>query len=171
MSAHPLQERRSCSHAQSRVMTSRGFLALISIAALAGGCRPDAPSAPTGLGFTDLSGKWTYTAEEISGGGLSCSISGLELTVRQIAGAGYFVGDSSGGILECTGGSERVVVSLQPLPIDSGYTFNEHVAFNIYNPDWRNSGTATPEKMSGTLILRNGTSVIEGKFDAVRSSR
>lgn len=152
------------------VRISRAPLLLL-LAALITACRPDTPSSPTGITFTDLGGKWTYTAEDIRGAGLVCSISALELTLRQIPGAGYFVGESSGGILECLGGSEVVVIPLQPLPVDSGYTFNEHVAFHIYNRDWRNSGTVTAQEMSGNLVLRNGTAVMDGKFKAVRSPR
>src|SRR5215831_12921719 len=114
---------------------------------LAGACGSDS-TAPK----LDLTGSWTYSATNLSVSGVSCSISGVTMTL--VPASNTFTGTiAPGGVLTCTGpgGSDS-----QPLGGDviaNGVVNGNSVQFDIGTPDFHNAGTLSGNSMSGTVTV------------------
>ena len=121
-------------------------------------------SDSTGPKEENVSGAWSYNATNLSGGGLSCSITGVTMTVSQSGTT--FSGTYSPGTLSCgslgstnfTGGT-----------VVTGKVTGSGVSFNFDTQDWMHNGLISGNSISGTttmrLVLTGGqTLVMTGNF-------
>ena len=105
---------------------------------------------------TSLSGKWIYSAGNLSsvGGGISCSVSGFTLTL--VVSGTTLSGNYTGGNINCNGNN----VTTQGGALANGVISGSTVVFDLDSPDWHNVGSATTNSMSGNasvLLAVNGT--------------
>lgn len=164
-----------------------GGLLLLGSAA----CKPDLgvePDLPPGVRiFLTLAGTWRYTATDVrlagSSGPAPCRIDGVTLQLEQRRGErtgrpiGAFTGRSQGGQLTCAGNLAFLSGPVSSFPVDSGYTFNEFVAFDIGSPTWRHDGRVSThdsvrvDSMWGAFTLNSGGIELNGLFSAVPVKR
>jgi hypothetical protein len=139
----------------------RRWLGLLVVALAAGGCSGD---GPTGSNTTSVAGTWTYSVTNLSGGGLSCNISGVLLTLTQ--NGSNFQGTYTGGTLSCAGlGSSGFTGG----SVVSGTVAGNAVTFNFDDADYHHTGTATSGSMTGSAILKlDATTTLAGTFSATK---
>lgn len=90
----------------------------------------DSPSEPR---TPNLSGRWTYSATNISGGGGSCDVAGVTLNLTQSGTT--FSGSATGGVLTCRAGGESVSVNLTSAVVANGSINGNQIVFDIDTPD------------------------------------
>ena len=138
---------------------------ILTMVALLSAC---SASDSTGPKNANVSGSWGYTATNLTGSGLSCSISNVTMTVNQTGTT--FSGSYSSGTLNCgtlgggnfTGGT-----------VVTGTVSGNGVSFNFDTQDWNNTGTISGTSMSGTatmrVVLTGGQPLIlTGNFSAIK---
>lgn len=111
----------------------------------------------------DVSGAWNYSASNMTGGGLSCSLSGLAMTLSQ-AGA-TFTGVTTSGRMSCTGAES---FTTRTFNVASGAIAGASVNFDFDTQDWHHTGTLNGNTMSGSVTFRVGTTTLAGQFSATR---
>jgi hypothetical protein len=119
----------------------------------------------------DLSGVWTYEATELQvvgrSGGRGCTIAGMLLHLGPWRATGFY-GRTEGGVLVCQGDLAVLSGALPSYPVRRGGFVADQIAFDIGTPDWRHEGRIAGDTMSGTLVLRNGSLEMTGRFRVVR---
>lgn len=125
-------------------------------------------SDSTGPKNANVSGAWSYSVSNLSGGGLSCNASGTTVTLNQTGTT--FTGTYNGGTLSC--GSVGTV-SVGTGAVASGVVAANSVNFNFDTQDWMNAGSLSGNTIAGTatvrLVLTGGqTVVMNGNFSMVR---
>jgi hypothetical protein len=141
------------------------FVTTLAIA-LVVGCGGDSAS-PT----QTVAGRWSYTATNVNGGGVSCNFTGVTLTLAQSGST--VTGSTVGGNVSCTApGVPPLTESLSGDVIANGKVTGNAVQFDIGTSEIHNDGTLSGNAMSGTLTLRvaTGTTTINliGNFSALR---
>ena len=138
-------------------------LIFIALALAATAC-----SDSTGPKDANVAGSWTYNATNLAGGGLSCSISGVTVTISQSGST--FTGSYSTGSLSCgsVGGANFAGGT-----VVSGTVSNNAVTFNFDTQDWTHAGSVSGSSIAGTtsvrLILTGGqTLIMNGNFSMVK---
>ena len=126
-------------------------------------------SDSTGPKNANVSGSWTYSVSNLSGGGLSCNATGTAVTISQTGTT--FTGSYSGGTLNC-GSVGSVGVGTGT--VANGTVTNNAVTFNFDTQDWTNTGTVSGNSLAGTttvrLVLTGGqTVVLTGNFSMVKN--
>ncbi len=126
-----------------------------------------------GPSMPSVAGSWTYSATNLSGSGVSCSVSGTSLVITQSSGT--FTGSYNGGTLSCTGGG---VTSSSPVGsgtiVSGSVTSAGATSFDFDTQDWRNTGTLSGNSISGTVVVRidlgapTGVITLSGNFSAAR---
>jgi hypothetical protein len=104
----------------------------------------------------NVAGFWTYNANNLTGQGLTCTISNLSLLLTQ--NGSIVAGQGSSGTLNCGWGP----TPLEGLIVQNGQaTAPNHVVFNLVDPtgilgpqSWHNQGTVAGGTMSGTATLQ-----------------
>lgn len=118
----------------------------------------------------DVSGHWTYSATNVAGGGLSCNIAGVNLTLAQTGTT--VTGTVASGTVSCSGVSGAFTDSLGDDVIANGQIIGNAIQFDIGTSDVHNAGSLNGNSMSGVLTLRaeSGTTTVllTGNFTAVR---
>jgi len=139
------------------------------------GCASDS----TGPKVPDVSGTWTLSLTNMSGGGISCSsASGTTMMLSQSGTT--FSGTYSGGTVICIGGGSSVTGDVGTGVIVNGAVNGDTVSFQIDGPDVPATGTISGDSMSGTATLsynvvdpfgRPYVVVLVGSWGAVKRSR
>ena len=144
----------------------RKFMLPTVLLGLAVACGSDSSTGPT----SDVSGHWTYNATNVAGGGLSCDIAGVNLTLAQTGTT--FTGTVASGTVSCSGIGGTFSDSLGNDVIANGQITGNAIQFDIGTSDVHNSGSLSGNSMSGLLTLRAevGTTpvILTGNFTAVR---
>ena len=145
------------------------LLLLIPVFLACGGDDSDimGPSIPS------VAGSWTYNATNMTGSGVSCSVSGTSLVLTQSSGT--FTGSYSGGTISCSGPGGTANVPLGSGTVANGsVTSAGAVSFDFDTQDWRNTGTLSGNSISGTVVVRldlgapTGVVTLSGNFSAAR---
>ena len=119
-----------------------------------------------------LSGLWAYTATNLSGSGISCSFTGLTLTISQMERT--FTGTTNGGTVTCFAAGQSFSDVLGTGVIVNGTVNRSAVAFDFETPDWHHTGKANGASMSGGVTVRldlgdpYGVLVLTGSWSAAR---
>lgn len=120
-------------------------------------------SDSTGPKNADVSGVWTYNATNLQGsGGVICNVFGTTLTLAQSGTT--FSGTYSGGTFSCNNGSGAIGTGV----VATGTVSGSNVTFNLDTSDWANTGVVSGTSMSGTAVVRIGSTVTTGSFSAVK---
>lgn len=139
----------------------------VLVTVLATGCRDATGPKPVSVG-----GVWLYTATNLTdGSSFRCTVSSLSLRLNQSGST--FSGTTSGGGLQCYGGSILLVSqALAPLPVVNGSISGSSVIFDIESSDFHNVGEVQGGSMTGTATFRvptqSGVVVLSGSFAAAR---
>lgn len=135
------------------------FLALLVLGACDG----------LGVSSRDVEGTWLFSGSNLTGGGWSCSIDGLSLSLSQ--NGRDFSGATSGGELHCVRPDSVIRNSLGTLPVVQGRTSGDSIRFSIGTAEWMSRGVLSGRSVTGTTTLRpdvlSGTE-ISGPFGAAR---
>jgi hypothetical protein len=141
----------------------RNLIATVGLL-LAAACSPDA----TNPARESLSGDWNYYAQNVSGGGISCNISGA---VTLTHGGATFSGDIRSGEMTCSGTTVSTQTqSLGGKKIVNGNVKSDEISFDLSTSDVHNVGrrSRTGNSAYGTVSMRvvaNGqTFVLSGEF-------
>jgi len=116
-----------------------------------------------------VTGTWSYSMSNLSGGGISCFESGTTLNLYQHGTT--FTGSFSGGVFIC--GLDAVFVA-DGRVINGSITSDSAVSFDMRTDGWHNSGTLSGDSMSGTATVPLdagppvGRVTLTGTFAAVR---
>jgi hypothetical protein len=144
----------------------RRFLVLTLAAAIVG-CGSDSTTAPD----ISLSGRWTYSATNLTGSGIVCNVSGVIMNLTQ--NGTTITGTVSSGTVTCTGPGGTDTENLGNDVIANGQINGTAVQFDIGTSDVHNVGTLNGNSISGAVTLRiaAGTTIIilSGNFSAVKS--
>jgi len=145
-------------------------LVLALATALTAGCSGDAATGPTGPITPQIGGAWTYSASNVAGGGASCTISNLRLSITPSGTT--FSGTYSGGVLVCTGNGQTVTLGPFQGIVVNGTINGTSIAFDLDTQDWRNVGTVGGSSMSGQVTVRldfgQGPITLRGNWAAAR---
>ncbi len=120
----------------------------------------------------DLSGQWSYTATNLTASGVSCSVAGLTLTLRQ--NGATFGGSGNGGILTCVSAVDSASTSLDGVAVVNGRVSGQSVSFDFGTADLHHSGSLAGAIISGNATWRidlgapDGVIVLAGRFSAAR---
>ena len=150
-------------------MTRALFAALTCLfLASCGGGGADSPAGPVNA---NVSGGWTYSATNLTGGGATCNASGVVLTINQSGST--FTGSYSGGTITCSApGVPTESGDFGTGTVANGTIAINSVAFNFDTSDWANTGTVSGNSMSGTAVVRvstgQSTYILTGNFGATR---
>jgi hypothetical protein len=144
----------------------RNRLAILSLL-LVTACASDA----SGPQVTTLSGRWTYNATNVAGGGIACDIGNVTMNLNQVGST--FSGTVLGGTISCrANGITFLNESLGDDVVLNGQTSGNAVSFDIGTTDLHNTGTLSGNSMSGQLSIRINTGtqvvVLVGNFAAVQ---
>ena len=154
-----------------RAMVTKMIVACVSVIAIAACGSSDSTTGPAGPTNANVAGSWNYSATNLTGGGVSCSVSGTVMTFTQ-AGA-TFSGTYSGGTLIC--GAPGVPNQTAPIgsgTIASGTVSINNVSFNFDTSDWQNTGAISGNTIAGTAVVRttdgSTTTLLTGNFSATK---
>jgi hypothetical protein len=138
-----------------------------SLAVLITACGDDDPSGPT---IPNVAGSWTYSATNITGGGVTCSFTNVPMTLAQTGTT--FTGAYAGGLLACAGPGGSFSEQVAGGSVATGTINGNAVTFDLDNSDWHNTGTISGATMSGTVVVKinDGTTTftLAGEFTATR---
>ncbi len=151
--------------------------ALLSVAALAacGGGGGDGPTEPSGPSNANVSGSWNYSAPNVSGlpSSPTCNISGVIMTLSQSGTS--ITGNYSGGRAFCSApGVGTMLDETVQGAVASGTVSGNNVAFDFHTAGWRNTGTASGNSISGTVVFvlnhdaSGGDYTLTGSFTATK---
>jgi hypothetical protein len=132
------------------------------------GCGGDS-TTPTPAG--QLSGVWMYSATNLTQPGVTCSLSGISMTLAQSGNT--FTGTvASGGTVLCRSPAKSDAEPLSSDVVANGIVNGSSVEFDIGDVKLHNVGSISADSMSGRASLQvvtdNGTSVLSGLFTAVK---
>jgi hypothetical protein len=132
------------------------------------GCGSDVTSVKPG----PLSGVWNYNATNLAQPGVTCSITGLSLTITQ-SGDTFTGTVASGGVVFCRSPARSDTEPLSVGDIVANGILNDGtVAFDIGSATFHNVGSISGTSMSGKAtiqILTTGTNaLLAGDFTAVK---
>jgi hypothetical protein len=113
-----------------------------------GACGSDS----TGPEMPAVDGAWSLSLTNMSGSGISCSWSGITMTLTQSGTT--FSGSYSGGAYTCTGGGESVSGNVGSGSVINGSIHGDNVTFQLDSPDTPLGGTISGASMSGTATMR-----------------
>ena len=140
----------------------RSLLLAVTLAAIAA-CGGDSTGPKAN---SDLSGKWNYSAANLNGGGLSCNIAGVTISLTQTGST--FTGTTAGGTVTCVFGTQTETDSLGIGSIANGQVSGNSVQFDIGSSELHHTGTRSGNSVTGTLTatIDDGTStvVLTGSF-------
>ena len=123
-------------------------------------CGSDHSTGPA----VNLTGSWSGV-ENISGGGVSCSIA---LTMQLTQTAGTFNGTYSNGSINCNGQSQTGITG----SIINGTITGSSVAFDVDDPAAHQTGTVAGNTMNGnahwSVTTSSGTVVLTGTWSATK---
>jgi hypothetical protein len=134
------------------------------IAIMALGLMLSACGDSTGPKSPNLAGSWSYNATNLAGGGLSCSVSGVIVSISQTDNT--FTGTYSPGTLSCVSAGSA---AFSGGTVVNGTITGTGVNFNFDTQDWAHNGSLSGNSVSGTttmrLVLSGGqTLVMNGTF-------
>jgi hypothetical protein len=149
-------------------------LGILPIAALVFGC--ERPTSMT-LAPTDVTGTWAVTADNVSGSGLTCSVTGLNVVLAQ-HNDGTFTGTALAGTVICTYFGTQTAQA-----VDSGTTVvgtvdvaTRAISLNVPSVPATLNGTVQPsdKSMNGStqLVIGVGGGInitITGPWSAIRT--
>lgn len=104
---------------------------------------------PTAVADGELTGRWSYSANDLTGSGLSCDMSGVTATLNQTGAT--FTGTAQGGTVTCRMGSQSQQQALGTSNILNGQIAGSSVSFDIGTPDFHHTGTLDGSSMSGSV--------------------
>ena len=120
-------------------------LAMAALALGGASCGSDAVAGPT---LTQLQGQWTMSWTE-SGGGLTCTWSEVELSLRDSTAVPQTLWAGGHGV--CTGLFENANLTLSGFPLDTLVVDAGHIVFTPRGSGYRFEGSVTTDEMSGTM--------------------
>jgi len=123
----------------------RSLRSALAVSLLLAGCGGDNTSPS---GNVNVSGTWLLSLSNFSGGGLSCSGSGVQLGLSQSS--TVFTGTHVGGTLTCLANGQTVSGQLAQGTILNGTVAGSTINFDVDTPDSHFTGTVTGNSMSGT---------------------
>lgn len=122
----------------------RRFFCIAVVGVLA--CGGDNGTGPTA---TDVTGAWSTSLSNMSGGGVSCnSTAPTQLTLNQ-AGTS-FSGSYSGGELFCSGPGGTGSIPVGSGSVINGTLSGGNLSFDLDTPDFHHTGSVSGTSMSGT---------------------
>ncbi len=135
--------------------------------AVAVGCGSDSSTSPQ----TNLSGLWIYNATNIATTGLSCNLTGVQITLTQ-SGTTFSGSVAAGSLISCSGAGGTQSQVLGGDIIANGLLNGTAVQFDIGTQDIHNVGSLSGNSISGTVTIRfisNGvTFILTGNFTMVK---
>lgn len=124
-------------------------------------------SDSTGVNNVSITGRWSYSVSNLSGGGVVCTIAGETFQLTQLGNT--FSGTATGGTLSCNGGAPSALASDV---VANGTVSGNNVTFDIGTSDFHNSGKQSGASITGTTTARlnpgTGPVVLTGNFTAVQ---
>jgi hypothetical protein len=120
----------------------RFSIALLGIAA----CGGDDGTGPTSI---DVTGTWSATVSNMTGGGTSCSSTVPTPVVLNQAGTSIS-GSYSGGEVFCSGPGGPGSIPLGSGLVINGTLSGRTITFDLDTPDFHHTGTANTTSMAGT---------------------
>lgn len=141
----------------------RTIYMLVCLMLIATGCGSDS----TGPEAARLTGSWSYNATGITGGGLSCSMTGLTLLLTHSGSS--LSGTTAGGRMDCQAGTivESFIVGAGT--ITNGSINGNVVTFSMGTTGaFRNTGTLSGNAITGQLVITLDQTVLAGNFTAIR---
>jgi hypothetical protein len=120
--------------------TSALVAAVLALAACGG-------SDSTGPSDANVAGAWTLSASNMSGQGVSCTLSGSNLSITQSGTT--FSGSYGPGTLTCVAGTQSVGSTVQGTVVN-GTVDGNAVAFDLDTQDFHHTGSVSGSSMSGT---------------------
>jgi hypothetical protein len=105
----------------------------------------------------DVTGNWSYTASNLTGGGVTCNESGAALILAQTGST--FTGSYAGLMLTCTGPGGSGTIGPAIGQIVAGIVDGGSITFEIGNSGWTNTGSVRGRSMSGnaTYVVNLGS--------------
>jgi len=132
-------------------------------------CDDDDGMAPSDV---DVSGTWTYAAEGLTGGGLTCSFTAVQATITQTGAS--FTGSTQGGSWLCQSALGSLGDDLDPQTVAAGTVAGNDVSFRIDGLlTMEHVGTVSGNTMSGTVTATGtvepaGAVSLAGSWTATR---
>ena len=121
----------------------------------------------------DVAGSWGYSATNLSGSGVSCSVTGTSMVITQSEST--FTGTYTGGTFSCSGPGGTLSSTIGSGTVVNGSVTDEGVvSFDLDTQDWRNTGSLSGNSISGTVTVRFdlgtpiGVVTLSGNFSAAR---
>ena len=140
------------------------LLALVLFAA----CGGDGPAGP---GAISISGAWRITWTNMSGSGVSCSTSSIEIQITQ-SGTTFTGSSNSSWTLTCIAGGATDSETFTGAAITSGQISGSTITFNLATSAAQQTGSISGNSISGTatwtLDLGTGTLVLTGQFGGLK---
>jgi len=156
-----------------RVRTLAVALVVGLTVGLNSGCGGDSgagPMAPAGPSTPQIGGVWTYSASNVAGGGASCTVTNLRLTL--VPTGTTFTGTYSGGSMVCSGNGQTVTLGPFQGTVANGTLNGTGVSFDLDTQDWRSTGSVNGSSMSGQVTVRvdlgQGAITLKGNWSAAR---
>lgn len=138
---------------------------LITLLLAACGSDGDGGSGPDPV---TVDGNWVLAVPTLNGGGLSCSATGMTMSLA-MSGEAAFSGSHTTGTLTCTGNDP---VPFTAGPILNGVLDGHSVSFDFDDASFHFTGTVNDAEtsMTGTTTLNLSGSVINGTWTATRQN-
>ena len=130
----------------------RRFAVLAAVAGLIVGCGGDSTGPNGGNNDANVSGNWSMSASNMSGGGISCNAGPTPLTLTQSGKS--FTGTYGLTNLSCQGPGGSAGGQVTGGTIVNGTVNGSTVTFDLDTPDFHHTGTVTGNSMSGTASWR-----------------
>lgn len=130
--------------------------ALASLALVALGCDGDGGTSPPEV--IDIRGTWAYSSLDLTGGPITCQMTGIEATLTQDGSS--FTGTTQGGSVTCQSGGETGSQDLDPFAVTGGTVAGTAITFTIESLDQgtvvniTHAGTVSGNTMSGTVTAQ-----------------
>ncbi len=125
----------------------------------------------TGPSNASVAGSWTLSHSNMSGSGVSCSLSPAPMTLSQSGTT--FSGSYGPATVSCTAGSQSESVQIQGI-IVNGTIDGNAIAFDLDTQDFHQTGSVSGSSMSGTarwtfdLGGSTGIVVLNGNWAAAK---
>ncbi|HET8648877.1 MAG TPA: hypothetical protein VFL95_02460 [Gemmatimonadales bacterium] len=138
-------------------------LAAVSLLILLAACGGDS----TGPSKSTVAGTWTFAITSLSGGGLTCSGTGMTMTLA-MTGDNLFSGSHTEGTITCSAGGESDTERFASGPILNGTLNGTQVAFDMDDASFHFTGTLnTRDKtMAGTTTAVVESATLTGNWTA-----
>jgi hypothetical protein len=161
---------------------ARFAIASFTLALALSACGDDDPTDP---GNQDIVGQWSYVITDATGGGSSCDVTGVTLTItragQELSGTIAAAGTNNGTCTQAGTGATAQITFNGTGPLENVALNGNSVAFTIPRAftspqlfgDWVSTGTLSGNSMSGdaAIVLRiNGTVTdLDGTWTATRN--